>query len=453
MKRSLLYFTCLLTFCSFLHAQTTDSFDIAAFKSPAGWTKQAKDGGLIFSTSDQQKNAYAMIVLYGSAESSSSAKSDFDTDWKQFVVGAFGVKDKPQMEPEKQVDGWTVTIGGSTFQSDLGTSAVILSTYSGYGKKFSAAAIFNSQDYLPMIDAFASSIVLRKPVANAPAKNSSPNVSAIGFTTTNFDDGWTGVAKEDWVEVTKGQIRVLLHYPKAGTVIAADPEPHVVNAWNILVAPRYSNLKGFKIVSPSLDHQRAYLGAGFLTDNQTGREVFVSLFRKTGAWIEIITPDKNTFIQNFGFDINNVRWDADSDIWIPLSKMDTYNKFGISTADFDGEWTDRFSSNTFYTNIYTGLSAGMSTYSSSESFVFSAHKNYNWHLIAVNSAQGRSTFGQGKSAGIFKVLSPWQINFSNLEGKPKTYNAYFSYIKGGKVLWMKDAAYSDSVGYTGYGKK
>ena len=95
----------------------------------------------------------------------------------------------------------------------------------------------------------------------------------------------------------------------------------------------------------------------------------------------------------------------------------------------------------------------MSTYSSSESFVFSAHKNYSWHLIAVNSAQGRSTFGQGKSAGIFKVLSPWQINFSNLEGKPKTYNAYFSYIKGGKVLWMKDAAYSDSVGYTGYGKK
>jgi hypothetical protein len=44
----------------------------------------------------------------------------------------------------------------------------------------------------------------------------------------------------------------------------------------------------------------------------------------------------------------------------------------------------------------------------------------------------------------------WQINFSDLEGKPKTYNAYFSCIKGGaRILWLQDTGYG---GYSGYGK-
>ena len=313
--------------------------------------------------------------------------------------------------------------------------------------------------FQPAIDEFLASIELPKvesvkpPISTAPANPPSNNIVSDKFTTTNFDDGWVGVAKSDWVEVTKGQVRVLLHYPKAGTDIPGDPEPRTVNAWNILVAPRYSNLKGFKTVSPSLDFQRSYLGAGFLTDNATGRPVFVSLFQKTGGWIEVITPDKETFVQNFGFDINNVAWDTDTGIFNPLARMGNYNKFGISTSDFDGEWTDRFAANTFYTNIYTGLSAGMSSYSSNESFAFTGFKNYSWHLVAVNSGQGRSTFAQGKSAGTFKVLNPWQISFSNIEGKPKTYSAYFSYIKGGKVLWMRNAEYSGDIGYTGYALK
>ena len=334
----------------------------------------------------------------------------------------------------------------------------LLVTITGDSKMVNILVLTNTDAFQQNISDFLESVNLPKIESNKSSTNSSKtnstNTSSTEtFATTNFDDGWVSVAKSDWVEVTKGQLKVLLHYPKAGTVIAADPEPHTINAWNILVAPRYSNLKGFKVVSPSADYQRAYLGAGFLTDNQTGRQVFVSLFRKSGGWIEVIMPDKNSFIQNFGFDINNVGWDASSDIWNRLSVMGNYNKFAISTSDFDGEWSDKFSSNTFYTNIYTGLDAGMSSYSSSEKFVFSGYKNYNWNLVAANSFQGRTTVGQGKSAGTFKVINNWQIYFSNIEGKPKTYNAYFSYIKGSKILWMIDAQYPGSGIYTGYGLK
>ena len=57
--------------------------------------------------------------------------------------------------------------------------------------------------------------VVQQPVSN----------SGVAFTTTNFDDGWTSTVHEDWVEVTKGNIKVLIHYPKSGTIFAADPAP------------------------------------------------------------------------------------------------------------------------------------------------------------------------------------------------------------------------------------
>jgi hypothetical protein len=163
MKHLLAITLCLFIFSANAPAQTSDTFDIATFQVPAGWTKQIKEGVVIFSTLNQQKGTYAMITLYGSGDSSGNAKRDFDSEWQQFVVGQLGIKGTPQIEPSRNTDGWAVITGGTTFQNEQGTSAVILNTYSGYGKTFSAAAIFNSQEYVPAIDAFATSIKLQKP--------------------------------------------------------------------------------------------------------------------------------------------------------------------------------------------------------------------------------------------------------------------------------------------------
>lgn len=123
-----------------------------------------------------------MITLYGSGESSGNAKNDFNSEWQQFIVGQLGVQGSPQIEPPRNSEGWAIVTGGTTFQNEQGTSAVILSTYSGYGKTFSVTAIFNSQDHVPAIEGFAASIKLRKPETRpqpAPANNDSA-VSILG---------------------------------------------------------------------------------------------------------------------------------------------------------------------------------------------------------------------------------------------------------------------------------
>jgi len=113
-----------------------ETFDIATFQSPHGWQKQSKDGVLIFNTSNKQKNTYAMIMVYASGESSGNAKSDFESDWQQFIAVQLGVKNKPQLEPAKNVEGSESITGGAAFENEMGTSAVILNTFSGYGKTF-----------------------------------------------------------------------------------------------------------------------------------------------------------------------------------------------------------------------------------------------------------------------------------------------------------------------------
>ena len=176
MRQLLLLTVCFLSFYISSSAQISDTFDIATFQPPPKWKKQTKDGIVIFSTLNEQKGTYAMITLYGSGESSGDAKNDFNSDWQQFVVGQLGIKGSPQIEPVRNAEGWSIVTGGTTFQNEQGTSAIILSTYSGYGKTFSATAIFNSQDHLPDIEAFAASIKLRKPETRpqpAPANNDS----------------------------------------------------------------------------------------------------------------------------------------------------------------------------------------------------------------------------------------------------------------------------------------
>ncbi|HEX4959160.1 MAG TPA: hypothetical protein VFV46_13340 [Lacibacter sp.] len=299
--------------------------------------------------------------------------------------------------------------------------------------------------------------------------------TGYAFNTTNFDDGWTSTVQEDWVEVTKGNIKVLLHYPKEGTIFPADPDKLTTAAWNILVAPRYSQLVNYKTASVEI-YSRPYFGMGTVTENNSGNSVFVVLFRRGAGWMEVISPDVQTFTQEFGFNPETIRWAKitdysggyvvdnsqgnvikadESDIYNKLDNMFGRNKFAVAASDLDntGRWSANYASNTFYYNYYTGNSAGMSTFSSSEWFQFSSGNKYHWEAVMVNSGGGVMNGAQSKSDGSFKSINNWQMNFSNIGGKEKTFDVYFSAIKGGRVLWMNDANYPGSGIFTGLSRK
>ncbi|MBB4107677.1 hypothetical protein [Pedobacter zeae] len=290
---------------------------------------------------------------------------------------------------------------------------------------------------------------------NEPEDNGPYNPpTTFKYHTTNFNDGWTSTIETDWVKVTKGNMKVLLHYPKAGTVIQADPAPAVAAAWNILVAPRYSNIRNYKSDYIS-NFERPEFGMATLRDNATQNDVFVLLYRKAAGWIECISPDKQTFINEFGFDPENIPNDYSAALTLSdqVQNMLSYNRFAVAAEDLNntGKWSDKFSSNTFYYSYYTGSLVGTSTYTSVQFFVFGKNQSYSWELYAANSGGGQTTFAQAKSKGSFKSINEWQIQCSDIEGRPRTYDVYFSALKNGRVLFMNDAQSPGNGVFTGFG--
>jgi hypothetical protein len=259
MKRLLPVIICALAFSVSSLAQTAETFDIATFQPPNGWQKQTKDGVIIFSTSNQQNGSYAVITIYRSGDSSGNVKSDFEADWQEFILGQLGIKSKPQLEPTTNVEGWEFIAGAAAFENETGKAAVILGTYSGYGRKVSSAAVFNSKDSLPAIEAFIGSIKLTKPEARSQsaASNSESDTSILGtwgVSASNqssyaVSNGISGYIKRQYTfnadgtyvflsknfQMTSDKILLVRQsgtYQVSGNTLTISPNTSVIEAWS-----------------------------------------------------------------------------------------------------------------------------------------------------------------------------------------------------------------------------
>jgi hypothetical protein len=353
-----------------------------------------------------------------------------------------------------------VESGLAPYKIDGKKGVVLLVTLSGQSKMVNILILTNTDKFQQAITNFLESVDLPKGKVSVVPSESKPTEitpparkSSFRFSTTNFDDGWTSTEQEDWVEVVKGKIKVLIHYPKKGTIFPADPEPLTNAAWNILVAPRYGDLKNYKTAYITTSN-RPYLGMGYAAEKASGKQVFVLLFRQgdTG-WLEFIAPDKNSFIEQYKFDPETIKWDSDTDLLKPLVQMANYNKFAVAESDFTGTWTSDFTGVLQMYNVYTGNYAGMKINQSNEEFVFGAGNSYTWKLLAINGVVGDMKYASVKSAGKFTVIKNWQVHFSKIESGAKTYNAHWSCIKGARLLHLLDANAPGSGIYTVYGKK
>ncbi len=443
---------------SSLLAQKAETFDIITYKIPKGWQSEKGKDSVQLGIEDASGNV-CLITMFKPVPAVTDSKENFEMAWETLVKELVTVSSAPQMQPSASENGWTAESGFAAYESDGKKGLVLLVTISGGGKMINILALMNTDAYQQEFVNFLDSIVLPKaePVKTQPMTTNqstqTPKKSSFKFNETNFDDGWTSTEQEDWVEVIKGNLKVFIHYPKEGTIFPADPEPLTNAAWNILVAPRYRDLKNYRTAYITT-YNRPYLGMGYATDNASGSQKFIVLFRQGNTgWLEFTAPDKNSFIQQFKFDPETIKWDSDTDLLKPLVQMVNYNKFAIAESDFSGTWTSDFTGVQQLYNVYTGNYAGMNINQSKEEFVFGAGNSYNWKLLVVNGMVGNMKYANVSSAGKFTVLNNWQIRFSKIESGAKTYNAYWSCIKGARLLNLLNANSPGSGIYTVYGKK
>ena len=430
----------------------TETFDLITYTPPAGWKKEVKENSYTsFTISNQQTKNYCQIFIMLSIESKGGINEDFDNEWQNLVVKNYKVSESPKLTEPTLENKWKTKSGLAPFTFNNGNGIAMLTTISGYNKAISIVTVTNSTDYMPAIQSLLESIEMKIPDKvetnqQQPTNNQlSPAAikSSFTFNTTNFDDGWTSTVQEDWVEVTKGNIKVLIHYPNKN----ADAYNSVLldglkNAWNVLVAPKYSSASNFEF-KPITGWQSIEFAEADMVEKNTSKTVHVVLYKMgysngSGRYLEFITAKKSSFEQEFG------SYHETTYGWENMEKMANYNKFAVAASDLNGKWTNDFSGMTQYVNAYTGADAGANTHASNQNFEFGAGNTYKWDLAVASGFVGNIKFQSVKSNGKFSVPNNWQVSFSDIEGKPKTYNVQFTCIKGARVLWIDG---------TGFGKK
>ncbi len=434
-------------------SEQKETFDIVTYNPPKDWKKEVNENIISYSIVDNLAKTWCQIGIVKSTISKGSIEQDFNSEWTELAAKPFNITAPPQLSEITEADGWKIQSGSGQVTTNNNKAAAILTTFSGYGRCVSIIALTGSQRHLNDIESFVSHIELKNPDGDQLSSeeiNTTPvqqtSTSSFAFTTTNFDDGWVATEQADWVQVTKGAILVLIHYPnKLADAYNSVLMDGLKNAWNVLVAPRYSSATNFEF-KPIIGWQSIEFAEADAVEYASGKSVHVVLFKMNyssgnGKYLEFITPDKASFEQEFGaYHQNTYGWEK-------MENMAKYNKFPVAATDLAGKWTSNFSGAIQYVNASTGFDAGMNTNASAENFYFGPVNTYSWDLAVANGMVGNIKFQSVEAKGTFSLPNNWQIMFSEIEGKPRTYNVYFSCIKDLRVLWLQDTGYGDYHAY------
>lgn len=404
----------------------------------AGWKKEVQNNSISFSQVNRKN--WCQITLYKMTASKGNADADFNSEWNELIAKNHSLISAPQKTDIKESDGWKIVSGTAKAMFNGSEMIIIHIVVSGYNNCISLITKTNNAAYLNQVERFNSSVRFNKPVvSNSVFLSGSPqNAGNTRFASTRWDDGWVSIAREDWVEVTKNDLRVLIHYPNA----KADAYNSVLkdglqSAWDILIAPRYSNMQHYKL-KPVQGFESIGFAEADAIDKITGKQVHVVLFKKyyssgNGRFLEFITGDKSSFEQEFGIYHN------DEFGWDKPASMQYRNKFTVSAGDLTGKWSASDYASLTYYYVNGGGFAGATATSISQEFTFFNTGKYQSDQAGASGVAGHQKFSRQVYNGNYSV-SDWEVELTNrFEGRREKYKCYFEAVKGGQLLILTDA--------------
>lgn len=426
------------------YSQNKETFDLASYELPAGFSTQQKNGYVLHEKVDQTTGSWCQLMLFKSIASTGSLENDFKHEWSALIEKNYQGTQPPNIQTVEE-NGWTAQAGATSFDYQGQTCYALLTAISGFGQLMSVVVTMNNRHFEADIDQFLESVLLTKPARQvlaavpAPISTSATSHAGYGITkaTTNFTDGWMATLASDKVVVTKGPVRVYLYFP-----LAYNDQSRAAGRdfyWD-RVLPQH-----FRITSKRYrDHgevmtsfQAPYIeGTG--VELVTGTACFLALFvtSANGMMIPVLAlaPDEDAIRKAFP--------KAESQMDSDLAAMTYYNRFAVSLSDVIGKWKGGDFTAANYYNVYSGAYAGMGAVAMSERFDFFANGDYtSKHQGASGMVGSMSTYSQeykGKA-----TISDWSMVMTNrFEGKATTFNAWFEAVPGGRILHLQDAQYS-----------
>lgn len=154
------------------------TFDIATFKTPKGWTEEKTASRISYSRINGA--SWAQIVIYKNSASTGNIDADFDKDWNELVVNGKEVSSPEKTEP-KTAKGWTAVSGSGTWQYNGVNVSSLLTVYSNKQVCISALCNATAATFLTDYQTLIASMSLR-----------SKDAQALSGTQNNSENGDSG---------------------------------------------------------------------------------------------------------------------------------------------------------------------------------------------------------------------------------------------------------------------
>ncbi|GGH61856.1 hypothetical protein HNQ91_001150 [Filimonas zeae] len=455
MQKSLLFV--LIALWAFTTSAQKQIYDIISYTAPERWKKEERNNLIMYSRIDG--SSWAQLCIYKSTASQGSIQADSDAEWQSLVLNQHTITDKEEKGKPQTIGEWTVMSRSGVWQYNGSNVATILTTYSNGHICISTLLNATAQPYMKDYQQLLASLsiheaALKSANTHTPVNNPAPvpitNAKAVTgnykFTTTRFDDGWVSTAQENWVEVSKPGIRILIHYPNTQTdehqfeKLKGDQ-----HAWSLLAAPHYTNIQNLQERGIQ-DYQSVTFLTADATEKASGKKVYVVLYKKhydkgNGRYMEVVADSKAAFEKEFGSNyINRSSWDytAQTKSWDKLAAMQWRNKFQVAATDLTGKWSSSSYASLRYYYVNGGGFAGATATSIADAFTFFSNNTYESDHSGASGTVGNQQFTRQVYKGSVS-LTNWRVALSNrFQGATETYDSYFEAVKGGRILQLTD---------------
>jgi len=175
-----------------------ETFDLITYSPPKDWKKEIKENIISYSIVNNSDKSWCQIGIVKSTISKGNIDQDFNSEWAQLAATPYNIAAPPHTSEISQADGWKIQSGSGQFTFNNTKAAVILTTFSGYGRCMSIIATTGNQRHLDDIESFISLVELKNPgevqVVKEEAKSLPSQQSAVnGFA---FSSGRLGGSKK-----------------------------------------------------------------------------------------------------------------------------------------------------------------------------------------------------------------------------------------------------------------
>ena len=161
-----------------------ETFDIATFIRPPGWSRKDTNGVLLLEDQKvvQGRLIFCQIYVFPSRPGTANPGVDFQTEWERRVFQTIGIQGHSAPETESTPDGWTDVSAFADFAKQGTSTRAILATGTGFGKVVSVVVLVSPNSYQAELEKFFKDINFNggagtQMAPNATAQAAPPNAA------------------------------------------------------------------------------------------------------------------------------------------------------------------------------------------------------------------------------------------------------------------------------------